>query len=373
MLDKENQSVKGVSNSTINQARGDIYNIHKGLSVKEVLDIINSVVADKIAIYQKEADQTVQKRLTEFENGLVEKLQEKKILSLDKFNQPAIQMASRKAALGYIQSGDDEAKDNLLDLLLERIIVEEKTTKQHLIDEAISILPSLSAPCLNLLTFLAFVRFTKHGKVEDFEKWIQGIEPVLSIFPTVNKLDIDFLIQANCAYSTSGFVPSDTFIDIQLKKYDLLFRHRPSKEFIERLWNKYHVMEMAHDAEKCQSDAAVLKMMTLMSLADISSTYNKMLITNFAKLQELLLNVGDFDLAQDLQTYYDQSTPYTKEEVEQYFIAKNPLWEEAFKILKREDIATLQLKPVGKYLACRQMSKLFGYEIPIELFYGEEC
>jgi hypothetical protein len=52
------QNISDISNSTINQANGNI--INKGVSVKDVLDIVSCVVADKMTIYQQQAEFTAQ-------------------------------------------------------------------------------------------------------------------------------------------------------------------------------------------------------------------------------------------------------------------------------------------------------------------------
>ena len=57
------------------------------------------------------------------------------------------------------------------------------------------------------------------------------------------------------------------------------------------------------------------------------------------------------------------------EEVEQYFIAKNPHWQDALSLLKREDIRSLRLKPVGVYIACRQLVKFTGDELSLDIYY----
>ena len=54
MLNKDEQQISGVSNSTINQAKGNIINNY-GISAKDVIDIVNSVVADKMSVFHKEA------------------------------------------------------------------------------------------------------------------------------------------------------------------------------------------------------------------------------------------------------------------------------------------------------------------------------
>ena len=77
MLNKDEQQISGVSNSTINQAKGNIINNY-GISVKDVIDIVNSVVADKMSVFHKEAEETAKQRLTEFNRELIKKLSAEK-------------------------------------------------------------------------------------------------------------------------------------------------------------------------------------------------------------------------------------------------------------------------------------------------------
>lgn len=95
----------------------------------------------------------------------------------------------------------------------------------------------------------------------------------------------------------------------------------------------------------------------------------KMKYTSLSIVSEGLKEKEYFDILDDLQDYYNQTQPYSKEEVEQYFLKKNPHWSEALNLLKREDISTLSLKPVGAYIACRQLKKLAGEDVSIDVFY----
>lgn len=78
---------------------------------------------------------------------------------------------------------------------------------------------------------------------------------------------------------------------------------------------------------------------------------------------------GYYDISDDVQAYYNQTQPYTVEEVKRYFLDKNPHWHEALDLLGLDDITSLRLKPVGVYIACRQLKKLAGEEISIDIFY----
>ena len=368
MLNKEEQQISGVSNSTVNQAKGDIINNY-GISVKDVIDIVNSVVADKMAIFHKEAENTAKQRLTEFNLELIKKLEDKAEEQIGKFNLPAVQLAARKAAWGYVQSGDANDKEAFVDLLIERVAVEERSTKQHLIDEAIEILPTLSSNCLQVLTFLAFSQLMKRCQISDYENWINSINPILENISKVTSLDIDFLNQADCTFNTVGFHSKESFIDYQLETCDLLFRHKPPKSFVDKFFAKHRItrQDNIYLWPACESRDKVItinQIFDLMHYPEIRMKY-----TTYSTVCEALEKQGYSDILEDIHDYYNQTQPYTKEEVEQYFIAKNPHWQDAFSLLKQENIRYVYLKPVGIYIACRQLVRLTGEEVSLDIYY----
>lgn len=369
MLDKNKQNISEISNSTINQAQGDI--INHGVSVKDVLDIVSSVVADKMTIYHQQAELTARQRLDDFKKKLVDELKDKSEEILEKFNQPSVQLAARKAALGCVQSGGAVEQDNLVDLLIERVSVEEKTTKQHLVDEAIEILPSLSAGCLRLLTFLAFSDLVKQGSVCDYEKWIDCVNPIIENISLITLLDVDFLNQANCTYSLGGFHNSSSFIENQLKTCDLLFRHSPSKEFVDKLLAKFQLTRVDNGFQGIpgsdfNKSLFIVDAFGLMEYPNVKIKY-----TTLSNVCDGLAKHGYSDVIETFHDYFNETQSYTKEEVEQYFINRNLHWREALDFLKRDDITSLRLKPVGTYIACRQLTKLTGNEVSLDIFYSK--
>lgn len=155
MLNKENsQSVSNNKNSTINQAARDI--VINGLQPCDVVQIVNTIVASKLAEYAANAQLTARERLDAFEEKLLEEVSKKVKGKINRFNEPAIQFATREAALGFVRSGDETQGEELVDLLIERIKAEEHTTEQNLIDQAIRILPTLSVKSMAILITLAY-------------------------------------------------------------------------------------------------------------------------------------------------------------------------------------------------------------------------
>lgn len=73
MLNKENsQSVSNNKNSTINQAARDI--VINGLQPCDVVQIVNTIVASKLAEYAANAQLTARERLDAFEEKLLEEV-----------------------------------------------------------------------------------------------------------------------------------------------------------------------------------------------------------------------------------------------------------------------------------------------------------
>lgn len=371
MLDnKDQQHISNVENSTLNQAGRDITINNNGVSVTDVLTIVSDVVADKLKIYQQQAEMKAEQRLDEFKKSLEKELQNKAKDRLDCFNQPSVQVATRNAILGYIQSGDANKKESLIDLLIERVNVEEGTTKQHLIDKAIMVLPTLSSECLNLLSFMGYTSLSFSGSIVEYEKWVRCIDSIINALGKVSSLDIDFLNQADCSDNVIGFVGND-FIESQMKACDLLFRHPPSTEFVKQLLEKYNIKKDGN-GNFSFNDKTIQWISQFWDIFEFSDDYTmRVKKNNFSHVREYLIKSGQSEIAEDLHLYYEATKPFTREEVEKYYIDINPSWKEVFELLKRSKVKTLLLKPVGKYIACRILSRIGGTDIKLEIFYND--
>lgn len=224
MLNKENsQSVSNNKNSTINQAARDI--VINGLQPCDVVQIVNTIVASKLAEYAANAQLTARERLDAFEEKLLEEVSKKVKGKINRFNEPAIQFATREAALGFVRSGDETQGEELVDLLIERIKAEEHTTEQNLIDQAIRILPTLSVKSMAILITLAYRDLFFHGDNGQYKEWLSCISPVLQELSKVKSLDVAYLQQTGCAFGVQGINAHESFEVDLLKNEDLFFAH----------------------------------------------------------------------------------------------------------------------------------------------------
>lgn len=228
MLNKSDElQVSNVSdNSTVNQAYGDINNNinnnYNGLQIKDVVPLVHDLVKSELEVCKLQAENTVLRRFNEFTASLESELDKKVSDKISRFAEPAMQFATREATVGYLKSGDPEEREALIDLLIERIKEEERTSKQFLIDEAIKVLPKLSRENLAVLILITYAKLRITGNIQALDNWIKCLNPILDILPQANRLDIEYLVQADCV-SSSIFEQNENWIEQNRKNYPLVF------------------------------------------------------------------------------------------------------------------------------------------------------
>ena len=269
--------------------------------------------------------------------------------------------------MGYIRNGNPVEGDALVDMLIERVQVEEHITQQ-LIDKAIRILPTLSNECLALITFIAFVNIQKFCNYHKYKKWLECMNPVIDALVKVNPLDIAFLHQAECATGLTGFSYSTNFIESQLKDSDLFFRHPASEKFTSYVMEKYG-MEFIEKGMTFRraSQKQMLDFVSTFMVNDTNSFY--CMVSSSKHLKQLISNKQLDSIADDLDKFIEESIPFTQDEVITYFNDLNKNWTSALELLKRHDLQSMRLTPVGNYIACRQLSRLSGEELDMGIFY----
>ena len=369
MLNKsEQQTIQDVNGSTINQAGGDVVVNNYGMSAVEAMGLVKQLVSYEMSQYLQQAQVTAQDRLAEFSQKFEERIDAKLHEHLSRFNEPSMQLAARDAALGYIRNGNPVEGDALVDMLIERVQVEEHTTQQQLIDKAIRILPTLSNECLALITFIAFVNIQKSCRYHEYKKWLECMNPVIDALVKVNPLDIAFLHQAECATGLTGFSYSTNFIESQLKHSDLFFRHPASDNFVSYVKDKYG-MEFTEKGMTFSraNQKQIIDFISTFMLNDSKSFYCMM--SSSVHLKQLISNNGLNSISEDLDKFIEESVPFTQDEVIAYFNNINSNWVTALELLKRQDLQSMRLTPVGNYIACRQLSRLSGDKLDMGIFY----
>lgn len=368
----DKREISNLENSTAYQAGGDIV-VNHGLKANDVIAIVKTVVASELAIYTQKAEGKAEERLKKFSVDLVGKLAEKVSERLDRFNEPSLQFAVREAALGYVRSGSEVDENNLIDLMIERVKVEEHSTKQKLIDQAIKIVPTLSAESLAMLSLLAFRQLSFNGNKSEYIKWVASVDNVIDVVSSIASLDIEYLQQAGCTTGMTGLRVHKSWEDTCAQTEDLLFRHMPSEDkinvFLEAIGIRYEENAKGYVVDNNAENPTQLLIVFASSLIDLSTMKVDFNIVSSSAINELITKNGLDYVQQPLKTLIDSSTPYTKEEIVNFFVGINPNWKKAVDLLNSEQVTSLRLTPVGAYIGSRQLALLSGKEISIDIFY----
>lgn len=317
-------------------------------------------------IYQQVAEYKARERFEEFTMTLESSIEEKVSDKVEKFAEPAMQYAARQATLGYIKSGEPEQKNALIDLLIERMSAEDRSSKQLLIDEAIQILPKLSSKCIAALTLITFSNLKMVGLKSYYLSLVKNLTQVLASVVNVDNLDIEYLVQTGCLSSILGFQKNMDWLQSNLANYPLLFSHYENKEEVDRFKSRYGIIYKDSKwriPSEYVSDAYISLFLYLEFKEDGTIIPS---ILNLEQYSEVASRMNSYSY-DDIMSLIAHRTPMTKDEVIDFYRQIDSNWEKIIPMLIGK-FANYDLTLVGKYIGLRQLSRLTNISLQIDKF-----
>ena len=352
------QKIESVNQSTIVQAKGDIN--FNGITAETAMEICKYVVKAELAVYTQDARVEAEKRLSDISEKTIDRIISLKEDLLYRFKEPAIQMALNETFKNHIASGNEELGENLIDLLIERLKVQERTTEQSIIDEARNIIPKLSSNTVSLLAIMVFSKLIFPYNKKQYDDLLLKLAPLAERLKNISSLDIAHLKQVGCGYGISAFHVVEPLEKHLLSNYDLFFRHNILLNELNDIFQKYPQLI----TNSLHTDLLYITVLLFTegqyASFNIGSTKTVTVSFNQANKDHLI------PLFEDLK---NKAIPFTEDEVRYYHIQKDSRWQFAFEIFKNEQITTFQLNPVGTYIGIRQLTKICERPIPMSLFY----
>jgi len=355
MLESNKQEVSNVSDSFVQQANGDIHN--HGLGYNDVKEICHDVVRQELAIVTKEATETFHQEISAFENQFVDRLEKlENPQVMEKLRTPKLQFALHDTIKEYVKSDDVNTKEELIDLLIERLKVEEHTTEQYLIDESIKIIPNLSLFQAYFLGALTLRKVINQGHSFIVDSNLGKRALLYEYLDKISNLDIHYLKLTNCCSDMPGTKYYVSMFDLMKPEYDLLFRH--------------YITEEAYDS-------------FIRDHPNIPSVKGQQIIYKKGNTNEIYLMYSSKNyLVQELKKenkmdslpLFDQLinlfTPFTNDEISQHLVSLNSNWQKAFDCLNKEEVTHIDLTPVGTYIGRRIVKKVTKDDtLPLVEFY----
>ena len=374
MLNKSDElQVGNVSdNSIVNQANGNIYNIsnsNNGLQIGDVVPLVQALVKSELEVCKLQAENTVLCRFNEFTSSLEAELERKVSDKISRFTEPAMQFAAREATVGYLKSGDPVEGEALIDLLIERVKEKERTSKQFLIDEAIRTLSNLSHENIAILTLFTYAKLCVTGNVYSLEGWIKCLNPILDIFSQISRLDIEYLVQADCV-SASAFGQSEDWIEQNRKNYPLAFVSPIDASISKEFMGKYGINK---EGDAITFSLTFITENQCIALIQILKFNNDGTITplllKYDNYTEILQRIGLVSMQADIENLLSHAVKMNNEEIISYYEKFHHNWPIAINLLNERPMNSFSLKPVGAYIGSRQLTKLYGQEVDLDLFF----
>ena len=346
MLEKNKQTISGINNSTVQQAQGTINNIML-VGETTIKDLIYEVVRSELNIVAEKAHEKFSKMLDEFKNRLVEELAklEKAQEAINKFKEPRYQFILHDTIKEYAQSGREDTKSDLIDFLIDRLQVDENSTEQFVIEDAIHILPKLSYVLTRFLGAVLMRRMEERNIAFIFRRNLEEQARLYEHLDEISNLDIAYLHQLGCCETMPGLRHMVTIEEEMRQRYDLFFRRPTTME----AYNTF----VSHNPILAPGINGI-------SFLCIDPTYdNECRLTNLStsSLKDDLRRADKMNMWPALQRFIETLPPYSNDEIKDFLISINPNWGKLIHLFHQEDIQRLRLTPVGVYIANRIVQK----------------
>ena len=357
MLD-EWQKVKNIHDSTVNQAKGDIH-IHNGLTYSEVKDVCETTVRTEVERLTADAKNEIMQILEAFQKELyarLEALENKE--KIKKLRKPSMQLCIHKTIIETVGTENEDNRKELLDLLIDRLNVDEESTERVVIEDAIEKAAKLSKPLKALLVALLY-RSIIHPGPFFIDRVFDSYGELFKELKNLTGLDIAFGRQMQCLYPMSGLLSGYAYEDILIRNYDLLFRHLGNYGVFRRFSESHPCIQ--HGVKIANIDMRIISFDGTKNPNLTDDREYFFVVPSSEYLKNLLLSQGRQDMVQALNEFLQTLPPFTHDEVRNYLHNINEGWDCLFATFQRREVLPLLLSPVGNYLAM-VYSKKFGHQ-----------
>lgn len=348
MLDIRKQEIGEISNSTVIAINGDV--TIDGEKFNNILQTLIEVVHKDFEHFTSIAIKNAKEDIANYLKQIFEKLAKENLVYLtEKFQKPAIQIGLHDSIISYISSEDDNVKEYIVDIMIDRLKVESGTTEQSIVNEAIKLIPNLNRTTLSLLALMNMRHQVMLPSMSFMlESSFIELSPIIDQAPQISSIDIDFISQNKCSKVINSLYPIDTLENHFLKQYDLYFRKKGSKIQLDSFAVAHpEIMEKVNDMGSCMF-CGVINDKDHWKFCDVNSKvfYDRLRTRN----QEYLI-----PLIEELKT---QTPSFNQGQVHDYFCNLNPNWEFAFSLLNSSQLNHTDLSMLGMYIGSKYISRV---------------
>ena len=348
MLDIRKQEIGNISNSTVIAINGDV--TIDGEKYNNILKSLIEVVRKDFESYSYAAIANAKEEIANYLKRVFEKLAKEHLTHLtEKFQKPAIQVGLHDSIISYISSEDENIREYIVELMIDRLKVQSGTTEQSIVNEAIKLIPALNTKTLSLLALMNLRHQVMLPPISTIlDSSFSELSPIVNQAPQISSIDIDFISQNKCTRVITSLYPIDTLENHLLKQYDLYFRQEGSKEELDAFAAIHpEIMYQVNDMGTCMF-CYTNKNMEHWKFCDVNSKvfYDRLR----ARGQEYLI-----PLVEELKSEF---ASFTQNDVREYLCKINPNWMAVFNLLNSPQLNHLDLSMLGMYIGSKYISKV---------------
>ncbi|SOE22261.1 hypothetical protein SAMN06298216_2708 [Spirosomataceae bacterium TFI 002] len=235
MINDKNQKQEGGDNSTNLQAH--VINLNQGITYQDAKEIATDVFKSNFIELSQVAADIAFKRVEEFNDKFLEKLQSERPNAISNFTKPSLQYALYSAQKEHAKSGEKFLMDNLINILSELTEEDERTLKYIVLEQSLLTAPKLTKIQTDILTVVFLLReapFLGLNTLKLFDSYIQHyIQPFTENFSSKSAI-YQHLIYTGCCDSTQ-FIGKRSLTYRLSDMYNGIFQKGFSKqEFLDK-------------------------------------------------------------------------------------------------------------------------------------------
>lgn len=324
-----------------------------GISYSDARDIALDVYKVNFLKLSENAAQVARGRAEEITDKFLAELKERNADAIESLESPGMQYALFRAQKEYARSGDKDLEALLVDILVDRASTQDRTIKQIVLDEALSVAPKLTAEQMDALTVNFLITSTLTSAIVSLESFTAHLES--DIVPFIDGLATDTSCYEHLEYTGCGSITMvgklKTIVKIYQERYRGIFVN--GFDIIE--WNtrfpdhpellEWAVTNCLHDASKLQINA----------------------VTDDALTQQCQIHdVSDDDVNKLKQLF--NSAPMSVTEVEDYMLRECPSLQRLFDVWENTRMSQLTLTTVGIAVAHANFRRRTGLHLDLDVW-----
>ncbi|QTC41528.1 hypothetical protein I7V34_21180 [Bacillus sp. V3] len=140
-----------------------------GLSYSEVKEVALDIFDANFSKLALAAQEVAKKRAEEVTTAFLDELQQKAPEAMDSMKEPDMQYALLMAQKEYARTGDKNLSEVLVDILVERSKIQERSLLQIVLNESLEIVPKLTNVQLNTLSLIFIIKYSINHNVCSFD------------------------------------------------------------------------------------------------------------------------------------------------------------------------------------------------------------